>query len=54
MADAIKDETGVTPELVGGAGGIFDVEVDGKMIFSKHKVGRFPEDFEVLGQIKPK
>lgn len=54
MAEAIQDETGVKPELIGGAGGIFDVEVDGKMIFSKHKVGRFPENFEVLSQIKPK
>lgn len=40
-------------ELVAGSGGIFDVEVDGKMIYSKHKVGRFPEPFEVLSQIKP-
>ncbi len=54
MAEAIQDETGVKAELVGGSGGIFDVEVDGKMVFSKHKVGRFPESFEVLSQIKPK
>jgi selT/selW/selH-like putative selenoprotein len=54
LAEAIEEETGVKPELIAGAGGIFDVEVDGKMIFSKHKVGRFPEHFEVLNQIKPK
>lgn len=32
-------------------GGIFDVEVDGEMVFSKFEVGRFPEDAEVLGKL---
>lgn len=35
-----------------GKPGQFDVEVDGKLIFSKGKVGRFPEHFEVIDQIK--
>ncbi|HBH28043.1 MAG: Rdx family protein [Desulfofustis sp. PB-SRB1] len=35
-------------ELVGGSGGIFDVEVDGTMLFSKGTVGRFPEPGELL------
>jgi hypothetical protein len=26
---------------------VFDVEVDGKIVFSKHKTGRFPEYDEV-------
>lgn len=53
MADLIKDEIGVTPELIPGAGGIFDVKVDGKLIYSKHQSGRFPEPYEVINQIKP-
>lgn len=48
MAAAIKKETGIEPKLTKGKDGIFDVLVDGKMIFSKHEVGRFPEDDEVL------
>jgi selT/selW/selH-like putative selenoprotein len=31
-----------------GRDGIFDVLLDGKMIFSKHEVGRFPEEDEVV------
>ena len=27
--------------------GIFDVEVDGALIFSKYQVGRFPEEGEI-------
>jgi selT/selW/selH-like putative selenoprotein len=38
----------VQPELIAGGGGIFDVKADGKLIFSKHETGRFPEHDEVL------
>jgi selenoprotein W-related protein len=37
--------------LIAGRGGIFDVEVDGEMIFSKHEQGRFPEDNEILEKL---
>ena len=40
-------------ELIPGRGGIFDVEVDGALVFSKHEVGRFPEDQEILDQLGP-
>ena len=35
-------------ELIKGGGGIFDVRVDGDLIFSKHEVGRFPAHEEIL------
>lgn len=38
-------------ELVRGSGGIFDVHVDGTLIFSKHEVSRFPEDKEILDKL---
>ena len=34
--------------LVTGAKGIFDVEVDGEMLYSKHATGRHTEPGEVL------
>ena len=52
MAAEIKKQTGVDSELIAGGGGIFDVMVDGKMIFSKHEKERFPEDSEILDQLK--
>jgi len=33
--------------LIKGGGGIFDVHVDGVLAFSKHQVGRFPDEGEV-------
>ncbi len=40
------------PELVKGDNGIFDVEIDGERIFSKHDAGRFPEHEEVLSRLR--
>jgi len=31
---------------------VFDVTVDGRLIFSKDKAGRFPDDEEVLSQLR--
>ncbi len=52
LAAAIKNEISVETKLIKGDNGIFDVEVDGKMIFSKHKEGRFPDEDEVLAQLR--
>ena len=54
MAAAIKNQTGIDPELIEGGGGIFDVKLDGKLIYSKHETGQFPRDEEVLGQLPTK
>jgi hypothetical protein len=32
---------------------VFDVAVDGKLIFSKHQAGRFPQDAEILSVVRP-
>jgi hypothetical protein len=37
---------------VRGDDGIFDVEVDGKRIFCKEEVGRFPKDDEILSKLR--
>ena len=42
---------GVEPELLQGGGGDFDVVVDGTLVFSKKRVGRFPEHEEILAQL---
>ena len=39
-------------ELVQGADGIFDVLVDGEVIFSKHREKRFPEAPEILETLR--
>ncbi len=48
----MKEATGVEPELIAGGNGIFDVMVDGKLLFSKDQTGRFPADEEILEKLR--
>jgi selenoprotein W-related protein len=53
LAAAIKKACGVETKLIEGSGGVFDVKADGKLVFSKHETGRFPEDAEILDMLAP-
>ena len=48
----MKQEFGVEAELIKGDRGIFDVKVDGDLIFSKHAEDRHPEDREIVEIIR--
>jgi selT/selW/selH-like putative selenoprotein len=52
LAAEIKKQFGVDSQLVRGSGGIFDVHVDNKKIFSKKDVGRFPTEQEIVDQLR--
>ena len=52
MAAEIKKQLGVDSQLVRGSGGIFDVHVDNKKIFSKKTEGRFPTEKEIVDQLR--
>jgi selT/selW/selH-like putative selenoprotein len=52
LAAELDKALGVKTELIQGRGGVFDVVVDGKKVFSKHDLARFPEEGEVLGLIR--
>jgi len=51
LADELKEKCNLEAELIGGSKGIFDVVVDGKVVFSKFKTGRFPHPGEIAGMI---
>jgi selenoprotein W-related protein len=48
LAADLKKSMDVEPKLTPGGGGVFDVSADGKLIFSKKQMGRFPTNEEVL------
>ena len=52
LAADIEARFGVQSTLEKGGAGVFDVRVDGELIFSKHAEGRFPEPAEVLGALE--
>lgn len=41
----------MVPVLEVGGKGQFDVVVDGKLLFSKQQMGRFPESKEILDKL---
>ena len=40
-------------EVVTGANGIFDVHVDGELVFTKSMLGRYPEPEDVMPLLRP-
>ena len=47
LADELKSQFGYESELIKSEGGVFEIELNGKLLFSKASLGRFPEDGEV-------
>jgi selenoprotein W-related protein len=52
LVEELRGGLGVESKLIKGGGGVFDVTVDGKLVYSKHETGRFPEPGEVLKLIE--
>ena len=52
LAESIESELGIAPEPVIGENAVFDVIVDGDVIFSKKKEHRFPETEEIIRMVK--
>jgi selT/selW/selH-like putative selenoprotein len=48
---SIKDRYGMTAKLREGAGGIFEVSIDGRTVYSNQTTYRFPNDEEIFEQI---
>lgn len=38
--------------MIEGRGGVFEVMLDGVLIFSKKKLERFPDEGEILGLVR--
>ena len=48
---AIKEKYGISAELREGAGGIFEVSIDGSTVYSNQETYRFPENEEIFAKI---
>ena len=54
MQASIKTKYGITASLREGAGGIFEVSIDDKTVYSNQETYRFPTDEEIFEQIDKK
>ncbi len=51
LAEEIAQQFDIQPVLVKGRDGVFEVTLDGEVIFSKKANGRFPEPGEVASEV---
>ena len=53
MADIVANKFGndVEIDLIPSSGGVFEVKLDGELLFSKKETGRFPDQDEVDGML---
>lgn len=52
MAALLEAELGASTQLIEGGGGVFDVVVDGKLAYSKHATGEFPQPQALLESLR--
>ena len=52
MGDELRKNLGADIELIAGSNGVFDITLDGTMIYSKLEKGRFPQTDDILNLIK--
>ena len=51
MAAALQEALGVEPTLVPGDAGAFEIHDGPRLVFSKHREGRFPDADEILRRL---
>jgi len=47
----LKKHRGIDVELIGSTGGVFEVVVDGELVYSKKATGEFPDEKQLLNQL---
>ena len=52
LAAKIKERFGLEAGLVRGSGGVFEVSIDAKLVYSKKQTGQFPEDRDIFEAIQ--
>ncbi|MAJ29217.1 hypothetical protein CBD41_07310 [bacterium TMED181] len=51
MAADLNEKYGVDVRLIESGGGVFEVVVDGELVFSKKELSRFPEHSEIYSAV---
>jgi selenoprotein W-related protein len=48
LRDSLNTKFGILSEMRPSSGGVFEVTLNGSLIFSKKHLGRFPNDGEIV------
>jgi len=47
----LKKHSGLEVELIKSSGGVFEVVIDGDLIYSKKQTGEFPDEMKIVKQV---
>ncbi|MBU2515009.1 SelT/SelW/SelH family protein [bacterium] len=50
--DRIKKDLGIKTKLKPSGGGVFEIRVNGDLIYSKIQTGQFPDEFDIIEKLK--
>lgn len=50
--EKIKDDLNLKAELIKSDGGVYEITMNGELIYSKRKTGVFPADSEIIDKIR--
>jgi selenoprotein W-related protein len=54
LAAELEQQLDVSTELIASGGGVFEITADGKRVFSKKELGRFPDEGEIVRLLRAK
>ena len=52
MRSSLDSKFGILAEMRPSSGGVFEITLNGSLIFSKKELGRFPNDGEIVNFIE--
>jgi len=52
VREIVKERFKTDVDLVASSGGVFEITIDNKLVFSKKKEGRFPTDNELIELVR--
>lgn len=52
LAEKLKNSLKLETDLIKGSNGIFDIEIDGKLVYSKNETGEFPDEESLIQKIR--
>ena len=47
----MKQHFGFEVDLISSSGGVFEVVIDGELVYSKKQTGEFPDEMQIVKQV---
>ena len=52
LVEKMKEDLNLSAELIKSDGGVYEITMNGELIYSKRKTGVFPEESEIIDKVR--